>query len=158
MIVVCDTSPITSLLQIDQLHLINLVFGQVIIPDKVFEELCEVPGQQSIIENTSWIFIEKPHNERLVKILEANLDPGEAAAIVLALELKSDFLIMDERKGRAKAEEMGLKIIGVLGILLQAKQMGAIGSVKELTDQLIEKAEFFINPKLYQHILKLAGE
>lgn len=158
MIIVSDTSPITSLIQIEQLPLINLVFGQVIIPEKVFKELCEVPGHRSIIEETGWIFIEKPHNERFVKILEDTLDPGEAAAIVLALELKSDFLVMDERKGRAKAEEMGLQIIGVLGILLIAKQKGLIESVKHLTDQLIDKAEFFIKPKLYQHILNLAGE
>jgi len=158
MVIVSDTSPVTSLIQIGQLELLNAIFGQVVIPTAVYEELCRVPGQQIVIDQQNWLFIDHAQDSKHVKTLEIDLDPGEAEAIVLALELKADYLVIDELKGRNKAEEIGLKIIGSLGVLLQAKQLGLIPAVKPLIDNLIQKAEFRVHPALYQQVLKIAGE
>ena len=46
MLIVSDTSPITNLIQIDQLDLLKHLFGQVIIPEKVYEELCVYEAQK----------------------------------------------------------------------------------------------------------------
>lgn len=158
MVIVSDTSPVTSLIQIDRLELLTQVFGQVVIPKAVYEELCKVPGQQTVIDRQNWLFIDHAKDAKHVKSLENELDPGEAEAIVLALELKADYLIIDEFKGRNKAEEIGLKIIGSLGVLLQAKQKGLIPAVKPLIDDLIQKAEFRVHTFLYQEVLKIANE
>lgn len=158
MVIVSDTSPVTSLIQIGRLELLNAVFGQVVVPMAVYDELCKVPGQQTIIDQQNWLFMDHAKDSQHVKTLENELDLGEAEAIVLALELQADYLLIDEFKGRNKAEEIGLKIIGTLGILLQAKQIGLIPSVKPLIDDLIQKAEFRVHATLYQQVLRIAGE
>ena len=158
MVIVSDASPVTSLIQVGQLELLNAVFGQVVVPRAVYNELCKVPGQQTIIDQQNWLFIDHAKDLKHVKTLENELDAGEAEAIVLALEMRADYLVIDEFKGRNKAEEIGLKIIGSLGVLLQAKQKGLISVVKPLIDDLIQKAEFRVHPALYQQVLNIAGE
>ena len=158
MVIVSDASPVTSLIQVGQLELLNAVFGQVVVPRAVYNELCKVPGQQTIVDQQNWLFIDHAKDLKHVKTLENELDAGEAEAIVLALEMKADYLVIDEFKGRNKAEEIGLKIIGSLGVLLQAKQKGLISAVKPLIDDLIQKAEFRVHPALYQQVLNIAGE
>ena len=158
MVIVSDASPVTSLIQVGQLELLNAVFGQVVVPRAVYNELCKVPGQQTIIDQQNWLFIDHAKDLKHVKTLENELDAGEAEAIVLALEMRADYLVIDEFKGRNKAEEIGLKIIGSLGVLLQAKQKGLISAVKPLIDDLIQKAEFRVHPALYQQVLNIAGE
>ena len=88
----------------------------------------------------------------------SNIHLGEAEAIMLALELKADLILMDERRGRALAMNYQLKVTGLLGVLLQAKKQGEIIAVKPLLDQLINDAEFRINSQLYQQFRQLAGE
>ena len=158
MLIVSDTSAVTNLLQIEQLHLLYEVFGVVILPQAVYEELCQLPQQKEVIDQQNWIFVQKPSNQKMVFDLETDLDEGEAEAIVLALELKADFLIIDELKGRNKAEEAGLKIIGLLGVLLRAKQSGFLPAVKPIIDQLISETGFRVHPTLYQQVIKSAGE
>ncbi len=158
MIVVSDTSPVTNLLKINQLEILRKVYGIVILPAMVYEELCRLPEQQAWIDQQSWIFVQEAIDEKLVRNLENDLDEGEAEAIALALELKADYLIIDERKGREKAEGLGLKIVGLLGTLLLAKEKGFVEAVKPLVDKLLDKARFKIHPALYQRVMEMAGE
>lgn len=78
-------------------------------------------------------------------------------AIVLGMELNAARLIVDERKGRKKAIQSGIKVIGLLGILLASKKQGAIAEVKPLLDALIRHG-FWIRNQLYAELLKLSGE
>ncbi|MFN0176580.1 MAG: DUF3368 domain-containing protein [Saprospiraceae bacterium] len=158
MIVVSDTSPVTNLIQLGHLQLLQQIFGVVILPEAVFKELCQVPEQKTILEQQGWIFIQKPSDTAWVEILKLELDQGEAEAIALAVELKAAALIIDERQGRNKAESVGLKIIGLLGILLEAKSKGLILSVRPLIDDLVNKIGFRVHPALYQAIILKAGE
>ena len=157
MIVISDTSPITNLIQIDCLDLLNAVFGKIIIPQTVYNELCELPDQKKILDDQDWISVVAAENRSTITQLETQLDKGEAEAIALAMELQPDFLIIDELKGRTIAEEMGIKIVGLLGTLLKAKQLGHIAELKPKLEELI-RLGFRVNPKLYDHVLKLAGE
>ena len=106
MIVVSDTSPITNLAAISHLDLLQHLYGFIIIPIAVYDEMVRVdkivPGALEV-QNYSWIKTQKIINTQQVKALresQENIDLGEAEAIILALELKADLLLMDERRGR----------------------------------------------------------
>ena len=99
-------------------------------------------------------------DQQQVEALERdhNLDPGEANAIILALELQATQLLIDERLGRVEAKRQGLRITGILGILLVAKQQALISEVRPIMDALIQQANFWISPQLYSEVLQLARE
>lgn len=86
------------------------------------------------------------------------MDRGEAEAIILAVEKKADLLLLDERRGRTVAYQLGIKFIGLLGILIEAKHQQIISAVKPLLDELIAKAGFWVSTHLYNCVLKAAGE
>lgn len=72
--------------------------------------------------------------------------------------MNASFLIIDEYKGRAIAKKMGLKIVGILGILIEAKKINLIEKIEPILVDLVKKAGFRINPQLYLDILKKANE
>lgn len=121
MIVISDTSAITNLAAIDHLGLLPLLYEQVIIPAAVYRELVDieppVPGSIEV-QTATWLEVKSIAKREVVERLqsEGRLDPGESEAIALALELKADLLLIDERRGRAEADRLGIKIIGLLGI------------------------------------------
>ena len=159
--VVSDTSVIGNLFLIDKLQLLNALFETVIIPDKVAEELkrLEAFGHDvHSIFQTDILSVKSVKNKEDVESLLEELDPGESEAIVLALELNIPLLLIDEKKGRAKAEALGIEVTGLLGILLRAKAKGVIPSLKPIVDSLIKDAKFFISEKLYKAVLLKAGE
>lgn len=158
MLIISDTSPITNLIQVGKLDILEQVFGQIIIPEKVYEELSVYEKQREAIENRNWILVKKVKDRDEVISLEKQLDSGEAEAIVLAKEMNVDLLIVDERKGRKIAEEYGLKIIGLLGVLIQGKKKGYLKELKPILDKLIEEIGFRVSEKLYNRILKEVDE
>jgi predicted nucleic acid-binding protein len=163
-IVVSDTSPITNLAAIGKLELLEKLYTRVLIPTAVYNEMVGVkslvPGAVEV-QTLPWIVTQSVVNtERVKEILEnqENIDLGEAEAIVLTLELSADLLLMDERRGRLLAAEYGLKVTGLLGVLLQAKRNGLLLILKPLLDQLIDEADFRVSHELYTTILQAAGE
>jgi predicted nucleic acid-binding protein len=158
MLVVSDTSPITNLLQVGRLNLLQYTFGQVVMPQTVYDELCELPHQKLAIDGETWLTVQSSHQLDFVAMLKEELDAGEAEAIALALEIKADYLIIDERKGRNKAEALGLRIVGLLGVLVQAKQAGHLMAVEPVLNELRNEAGFRIHPMLHRRILEIAGE
>lgn len=158
MLVISDTTAITNLFQIELLLLMKELYGEVIIPQSVYDELCELPSQKSYLDQNNWIVVKKIKDQNLYTSLLKRIDSGEAEAIVLALELKSDVLVMDEVVGRQVATELGLKIIGLIGVLVIAKKRGLIDSVKVYMDRLMSEVNFRISPKLYRLVLTQLGE
>jgi uncharacterized protein len=163
-IVVSDTSPITNLAAIGQLELLRELYGTIMIPIAVYHEMVAagkaVPGAIEV-QTWPWIQTQAIVDCQRVIDLQTNhdrIDVGEAEAIVLALELKADLLLMDERRGRALADACALNVVGLLGILLQAKRRGLIAAVKPLIDQLMGQADFRVSRDLYEMVLQRAGE
>ena len=128
MLIICDTSPITNLIQLSQLDLLHRLFGEIIIPDKVFEELAIYENQGSEITARSWISVKAVKDRAAVKALENQLDPGEAEAIILAKEMRADLLIVDERKGRKIAKAHGLASSVYSVCLSKGRRRGISGS------------------------------
>lgn len=152
MIVVSDTSALSSLIDIDQIALLWKLYDEVIIPVGVRDELLKrhTPVPSGIVVRTC-------SDVPAVRQLAVHLGPGEAEAIILAKEIKANLLLIDERKGRAFASREGLPIIGVLGVLAAAKQKGLIPSLASVLDELIGTG-FFVSPDLRRSILNRVGE
>lgn len=163
MIVISDTSSITNLVAIQHLQLLEQLYSRVIIPEAVYRELAEVyspvPGTLEV-KSAPWIEVRPVANRDVVEHfrLDARLDPGESEAIALALELNADLLLIDERRGRAEANRLGIRITGLLGVLVEAKQKQLIFAVKPLMDTLIAGCEFRVSSALYAQILTIVGE
>jgi predicted nucleic acid-binding protein len=161
MIIVSNTSPISSLAKIDQLSLLEDIYVRVIIPQAVYNELTDIRAGEKVnnaLKNANWIEIRSVINKQSVRKLELNLDQGEAEAIILALELNANQLLIDERLGRREAVKLGLSLTGILGMLLIAKKRGFISNVKSVMDDLISQTTFRVGDKLYDCILKEANE
>jgi uncharacterized protein len=161
MIVVSDTSALSNLALVEHLWLLEAIYQTIIIPDVVARELAAAsnPIIPAILQ-LGWIQTHFLTNSQLANQLQQDrgLDAGEANAIALALELQADDLLIDERLGRQEAIRLGLSIIGILGVLLVAKQRSLIPQVQPVMDALINQAGFRVSPPLYQRILALAQE
>jgi len=153
MIVVSDTSAITSLLQIGRVELLARIYGDVFIPSAVGREL-------AVFHRELPTFIREVPvaNPAACQRLLDSVDGGEAEAIVLAHELKADELLMDDAAGRRLAAAEGLNVIGLLGVLLEAKARGFIPSLQEALDDLESKAGFYVSETVRNLILREAGE
>jgi predicted nucleic acid-binding protein len=160
MIVVSNTSPLSNLAAIGRLELLQQIYGRILIPPAVYQEIIdsgETDPATLAIQTLDWIECKSITNQSLLQKLQINLDPGEAEAITLAVEVKAERLIIDERRGRNEAIQLGLQITGLLGILIAAKQQGFISLVQPILDDLRENG-FWINERLYTESLQLAGE
>ncbi len=137
MIVVSDTSPITNLAAIGQLDLLQKLYNHIVIPQAVYDEMVNigkpVPGALEV-QTLPWIKTQVVTDRKTVRVIrenEENIDLGEAEAITLALEIKANLVLMDERRGRVVANNYGLQVTGLLGVLIQAKQENLIRAVKQ---------------------------
>lgn len=161
MIVVSNTSPLTNLAAIGQADLLPRLFQTILIPTGVWRELQAPertwPGKTTLATAT-WLEKQDVQNQALVTVLQRDLDLGESESIALALELQADFILLDEREGRRAAQRLGLNIIGVLGVLLEAKKRGYVTAVHPLMDALRQTAGFYLSNAVYRHVLDLAGE
>jgi uncharacterized protein len=150
-VVVAHASPLIALQQIDQLALLKALFDEVVIPPAVAREVA--PG----LMLPSWIRERALQQPIAREVLRASLGPGESEAISLALEIHADRLIVDERAGRRVAEGLGLRVAGVLGLLVLSKQRGLIPAVRPHVDLLLRMG-FRADPDLVERILRRAGE
>jgi len=161
MLVVSDTSPISTLYAVGKMNLLRDLFGEVIIPAKVFAELSrlkEFGYDLAELEGAPWLVVRPARDSTAVKDLSKQLDPGESEAIVLAQELEADFLLIDERRGWKIANALGIKTVGVLGVLLEAKKKKLIPAVAPLLDEIQNVAGFYLGESLRREVLLLAGE
>ncbi len=162
MVAASDTGPVSNLALIGRLDLLPDQFEKIYIPTAVKSELARIPtaGRASIQQalQAGWLEVHPVGNTRLVAVLANDLDQGESEAIALTIELGADLLLIDERLGRQVAGRFGLKFIGILGILLEAKHQGYLPLVKPVLDDLIHTAGFWVSQALYQHVLRTAGE
>ncbi len=159
-IVVSDTTAITHLAKINALDVLKSLYYEIFIPEAVYNELLQVkttqPGRLQVL-NSSWIKVIPIKNNVIAKKLRTRLDLGETEAIVLALEKNADLLIIDEVAGRAVAKGLVNKIIGMVGVLLEAKKAGIIDEVQPYLNQL-KSTGFRMSNEIFEFALSQAGE
>lgn len=153
MIVVSDTSSISNLLTVGHAHLLREVFGEVIVPPAVEDELRRFHSSlPDFLKRVA------PRDSDLLARLTVEIDIGEAEAICVARELRADRLLIDEKLGRVIATREGLAIIGVVGILVLAKQRGLVRSVGAILSRLESEAGFRLSPAVKLAALQAVQE
>jgi predicted nucleic acid-binding protein len=156
MIVIADTGPLNYLIQIDCDHLLPKLYQRIIVPAGVMQELKHVAAPASVriwlTQVPSWVDV------RLTSSVPdqglADLDLGEQEAIQLAEEQHADLLLIDERKGRTRAEQRGLRTTGTLGVLLSADALQLIHA-EPAYRRLISETTFRTSPVLEAEFLGL---
>ena len=158
MIVISDSSPLISLSTIERMDLLEKLFKEIFVPKSVFEE---VTKENKPYSNELKIFlinrVKHVKNKVAVKILLSDIGKGESEAIILAIEEKSDYLLIDDLKARKIAKMNGLEIIGTMGILLKGKKEGLIKEIKPLIGILL-KNNIRIGDKIIEMTLNAAQE
>ena len=159
MIVVSDTTPLISLLKVEHLSLIKDLFGQILIPGAVFDELVSNPRfseeAQKIME-ADYIIRTEIEDRSHVDLLHraTGLDLGESESIWLCDSRKADLLLMDEAKGRQIAKQMGLSVMGTIGMLMVSAQEGLLTKSEiEICITTLRQNGRHISESLYQQLL-----
>jgi predicted nucleic acid-binding protein len=145
---VTNSACLIGLERIGRLDLLPQVFSTVFAPPMVAKEV-QAP--------LSWLRVQAVQNTATVAILKTQMDAGEAETIALAMELEDILLILDDKKARRVAQQLNLKVIGTVGMLLRAKRQGIITEVKPFISALIQ-ADFRISQRIIQKALQLSGE
>jgi|SRR5882672_11895780 len=161
MIVVADTSVILNLCRVQHEHLLQQLFKRVLIPDEVaaeFARLTKIQKRFSGLVFPNWIEILPAPKTFPTEVIEAQLHIGESAAIALCLKQKADLLLIDELAGREVAAKLGLRTVGIIGILIDARNDNLIPNIKLLLERLEREASFWISRDLRLQVLQLAGE
>jgi len=153
-LIVSDSTTIITLLNIDRMDILENIFEQVIIPSKVHNEICI----KNITLNDSFFMKKEIEDKTLYKLLSKNLDAGESEALVLAIEMDLS-LIIDEKKGRRIAHNMGISIMGILGVLLLGYKRNYLqyDEIREIY-KAIKEADFRVSKKLEERFFYLLGE
>lgn len=145
---IVDSACLIALERTGQLELLPGLFNQIIIPP-----IIQVEFGQSL----EWAAVQPVQNPIFVQILKTQIDDGEAEVIALALEQEDFYVVLDDKKARRIAKQIGLKLLGTIGVLLRAKRAGIIVEIKPVLDRLNEEG-FYISVGLYQKALAIAGE
>ena len=160
MIVVSDTGPLIALAKVDQLILLERLFGKVLIPSAVQRELLAKHGTESarlddaLLNFLDVVPLSVPSPE--VEIATLRLDLGEQHAIALAYE-RDALLVIDDSLGRAAARRLSLAVTGVVGVLIRAKQEGLVPSVRSLLKEM-RQHNYWLSDELLDIATRLAGE
>ena len=162
MVVVSNTSPLSNLAIIGRLGLLQEQFGTVLVPGAVRQELSRLRHSAAIglldaAFSEGWLRV-TPLQKPVPTDVGIGLHPGETEALGLAIEQHADLVLLDDGDARRRAAQIGLRFLGVLGILLRARQQGRVPSLREEIRRLREEARFFIAGKLEVELLISAGE
>lgn len=158
-VAVPDSGPLIALARIHQLDLLPRMFDKVVSPPEVWNEVTikgkGLPGASKVAQ-VNWLIIEVPE-PHLVLPLSILVDAGEAQAIALAQTISDCIILLDDARARKIAGRLKIKQIGTIGLLLRAKRMGLIRSIKPSIEALIDNG-IYIRKQLINAVLHEAGE
>lgn len=145
---VSNSACLIALERIGRSELLSKCFDTVTIPPGVLTEL----GRK-----IDWLVVRSVQNKAVITSLKTQIADGESEAIALAMELGDVFIVLDDKKARRIAKQLGLKVIGTAGLVLRAKTKGLVPEIKPILDAL-QEADFRISNTLYQEALRLAKD
>ena len=143
-----DSTCLIGLERIQQLDLLPKLFTHVYAPSVVLAELGH---------SVEWLIVREVSNDSLLRALSTQLGAGESAVIALATEIQNAVAILDDKKARRVAREMGLRMMGTVGLLVKAKREGVFSQLTPLLQDL-DRVGFRLSAELHREALRLAGE
>ncbi len=160
--VVANASILIGLSSIGRLDLLYQRFPTgILIPPAVWTEVVEQgqgrPGARQVAE-AAWISVQSLSRSDMVQLLRLALEQGEAEAIALANELRADVVLLDELDARRVAKQLGLSVLGTVGVLIWAKRTGKLSNLRQALDDLQNTGKFRLSQMLYQKALQEVGE
>ena len=159
-IVLTDASPLIGLAHVNGLPWLHSLFGSVWMPPEVYSEVVShrgFAGEQAVLDAVAAGWLKVAEAAPLEPALP-ELDEGEAACIRLALARGMPaLLLMDERAGRAIAQEHGLRVAGTAAVIRMAKTRGLIVSARDVFARL-HASDFRISAQVIVTVLKRVGE
>lgn len=160
-LLVADSGPLIALARLQRLDLPARLFGAVLVPALVWEEVTREPPadegarlRHALADGSLRVVADA--ELPVSASLGATLDPGEQSAIAVALRLEATVLI-DERRGRASAAALGLQVLGTLGLLVRARDAGLVEQLRPLAEALT-RSGYFLAPELVERVLAAVGE
>lgn len=154
--IVSDSTVLITLINIDEFRILKAFVKTVIIPQEVYKEVTQKEYAKNYLEKQikqGYVIVEQYKDSSLFNAIHTELDSGESAAITLALE-KGFPLVIDEKKGRKYAQEKGIEIVGLVGILrfLYLENKMSKSEIVKIIDAL-QKSDFRISKSLLNMIL-----
>jgi predicted nucleic acid-binding protein len=159
-LVLSDASPLIGLSIVGGLPWLSSLFGKVWIPNEVHDEVLSghVPRGEAAIRAALKNKSLAVWQAKITAVPLPNLDEGETACICIALTRRKDgLLLIDERAGRAVAEEHGIRVAGTAAVIGMAKQKGLIPSAKKVFATL-HASDFRISAEVIRTVLRRVGE
>lgn len=160
MIVICDSSMVIALSLINQLHLLEEMYGGVFITQGVYDEVVRQgrgrAGSQSV-EHAGFIQTKELRDPNPVELYTDTLSPQDAEVIVLAKEQRADLILTRDRGLRRRARREGIEVFSHVEFFIVAKHNGFVEAVKPLLDELRDKG-LLIREGVYLETLRQAGE
>ena len=157
--VICDTSPIQYLHQLDLLYILPALTESVCVPPAVVHEVSvgltlgvTLPDPAQL----DWLTVRSPVSRTALPLIN-DLGPGETEALMLALESRESVVVLDDNLARNVADTLDLLYTGTLGLLLDAKHAELIPAVHPLLERL-QALRFYLAAQTRVAVLKLAGE
>jgi len=139
MIVIADASCLITLENIDEADILPKLYKEIYVTPEVAAEVG--------VALPDWALLRESSDRTLIERLTADLELGEATSIALALEISDCLLIIDEKKGLRIAKDLGIKITGTFGIIMQAFEMQLIADPGSVVERL-ENVGFRISQNL----------
>lgn len=161
-IIVSDASPLIALAKLDCLDLLFVSFSEIHVPQAVFEEATyerhRLDSQRIyyFVQDNESVIVHDNDSGDLYQKFRSILDEGESQALALASKL-SCAILLDERLGRSVASKHQIPVVGVMGVLLKAKQQGKIPAIKPMIENL-QAEDFRLSDRLIKLVLKKANE
>ncbi len=156
---ICNTSPLLYLHLVKHLALLPKLYGRLLIPSAVQDELLAGAKQGvsvPVVENLPWLRVVATHSPELIPLI-TDLGRGEAEVIALGLERPGSRLVLDDALARRIARLNGLLFTGTVGVILKAKQRGFLETVEPVIFAL-RNAGLWLGDRLVAEALQQAGE
>lgn len=151
-VVVSDTTPLHYLILIGRDSVIKTLYGQVIVPPGVMQELCHPAAPPIIAEwaksPPTWVTIKSPTS---IPARFEHLDFGERQALALAKEIQADFILLDDKFARRFAAFESIKVKGTLGIVADAARAGLLPFRQTL--EVLQRTTMRLDPQLAERII-----
>lgn len=157
--VICNTSPLQYLYQLEMLPVFQALAEHIIVPPAVVHELAVGRAQGVSLPDPTvleWVTVRLPASAAVLPLI-TDLGSGETEVLALALESADAIVILDDALARQVATTLSIRFRGTLGLLLDAKQTGLVSAIAPLLDRL-QALGFRLSFNTREVILDLAGE